>query len=228
MKEMRELLYLQKKYDLSVWVNHERRYHPLYQYVKNKIESKEFGEIKTIRASVLTSSSNPGDAFKSKTGGPLLHDGTHAIDYLHFLLGKPESVYSKIRKKNPADQIEEQALALLYYKNGIVVFLEAGGARNYFQFEIDIQTSSARFILSNDGSKFFISKKSRLYKGFNSLRRTRLPEFHPKEMNPWINLYREIYEISVGQKKEILGSLGANMEILETIEAIYQAENLST
>ena len=223
-KQLKSLVSLQKKNNLRIWVNHERRYHFLYKHVKELIQSKEFGELRTIRASVLTSFRDPGNAFAGG-GGPLLHDGTHAVDYIDYLLeAKPIRVASRLLKANKDAKIEEQAIAVLEYPENVFVFLEAGGKRNYFQFEIDIQTEEARFILSNDGHKFFITKKSKLYKGFRSLESTALPTIPKQLANPWINLYQEVESVLSGRSQEILGSLEANQRIFSTIHSIYRGK----
>ncbi len=221
-KELNSLLVLQKKHNLRIWVNHERRYHFLYKYVKDLIKSKAYGELRTIRASVLTSFRDPGNAFQ-EGGGPLLHDGTHAVDYIDYLLEeRPVHVTSKLLKASKDSKIEEQALAVLQYPENVFVFLEAGGKRNYFQFEIDIQTENARFILSNDGHKFFETKESKLYKGFRSLASVQLPKIPKQLSNPWINIYREIESVLSGRSDLILGSLEVNQRIFSTIQAIYR------
>jgi len=223
-KELKLLLVLEKKHNLRIWVNHERRYHFLYQYVKNIIQKKTFGELRVIRASVLTSFRDPGIAFQDG-GGPLLHDGTHAVDYIDYLLeSKPIGITSKLVKSNPNANIEEQAIAVLEYTNNVFVFLEAGGKRNYFQFEIDIQTENARFILSNDGHKFYETKSSKLYKGFRSLAPLTLPKIPKRHINPWINIYREIESVLNGKSNQILGSLEANVRIFDSIQSVYRGK----
>ncbi len=211
---------LAKENKTKIWVNHERRYHPIYEFAKDVVRQKTYGELKTIRANVLTSSQDPGIGFQKKGGGPLLHDGTHVIDFLDFIFESvPEIVYSKIFyfKKS---KIEKQVLAMLKYNQDKYVFLEVGGERNYFQFEIDIQTTQARIILSNDGHKFFISKESHLYSGFKSLKEISFPK-KLYNQNPWIKLYKEILDNFHSNSNSIKGSLSANFRILKTIQNIY-------
>ncbi len=215
--EFTKIKNLQKKFQLNLWINHERRYHPFYQYVKNRIWNKLDGELRTIKASVLTNFRDPGNAFKT-FGGPLFHDGTHAIDFIDFLVeSKPISIFSKLNRANKNSEVEEQALAVLEYKNGVNAFLEVGGRRNYFQFEIDVQTANARYILSNDGHKIFITKKSKLYKGFQSLQEIKIPSL---KGNPWLNLYKEIESVINGKTQEITGSLSVNERIFYTLDQI--------
>jgi len=221
-QQLKKLVHLKDKFALNIWVNHERRYHAFYRYVKDLIQTNQYGELRTIKASVLTSFRDPGNAF-SGGGGPLLHDGTHAVDYIDYLLEcEPIKVESKLIKANSMSKIEEQAIALLTYPQNVFVFLEAGGKRKYFQFEIDIQTEEARFLLSNDGHHFYISKPSKLYKGFRSLTEIPLPKIKKTESNPWINLYQEIVQVLSGKSSKIIGSLDANIRIYHTLDTIYK------
>lgn len=204
---------------ISVWVNHERRYHPAYNYARDLLLSGNAGEIKTVRAAVLTSYKDPGRAFKTQSGGPLLHDGTHALDFLDFLLGKVKKVHFQRIERQRRNYPEKRALAVIEYANGVFSFLEAGGERNYFQFEIDIETTEKRIILSNDGHKIYNTTESPLYKGFKSLREESFPQF--ENMNPWIFLYQEIIDHFDGKSNQIKGSLSANQRILKLINLLY-------
>lgn len=220
MKQAKKLLGLQKKFPFRLWVNHERRFHPVYAWAKKIIDSGEVGKIKTIHASVLTSAQDPGIAFSGKGGGPLMHDGTHAIDLIHWLLGKPESFQAKFHKSNPKYKIEEQAYVWMQFPNDANVFLEVGGYRKYFQFEMDIQTTEARFILGNDGFQFFKTKKSKLYKGFRSLQAVNIPKNILKDSNPFPKIYKEIANCINKNIAPSRGSLLENYEIMEIITNI--------
>lgn len=225
--ELKHLLQLKKKNRTKIWVNHERRYHPMYAYVKKCLDEKKYGEVVLVKAAVLTSGQAPGNAFveyQNQPSGPLLHDGTHALDYIHWLLGKPERIQGKIIKAYKGARNETQALGFLTYPNDVHVFLEAGGYRKYFQFEIDIQTTEARFVLSNDGHRFYVTDKSKLYKGFKSLREQPLPKIAKSQASPWINLYKEIAAVVQKKQKEQRGTLEDNLEILEMIEGIYRGD----
>ncbi len=204
---------------ISVWVNHERRYHPVYNYARDLLLSGKAGKIKTVRAAVLTSYRDPGRAFKTQSGGPLLHDGTHAIDFLDFLLGNAKRVHFKRIERPKRNCPEKTALAVIEYPGNIFVFLETGGERNYFQFEIDIETTEKRIILSNDGHKIYSTAESRLYKGFKSLTEDKFPEF--EDMNPWRFLYQEIIDHFDHKSVQIKGSLSANQRILKLIKKLY-------
>lgn len=215
-----------RKKGVRIWVNHERRYHPKYAWAKQVLDSGKYGPIRIIRASVLTSALSPGRAYKGRTG-PLFHDGTHAVDLIHWILGKPDRIRSVLHRRKGIP-IEDRALALLEYKDGPVVFLEAGGARSYFQFEVDIMTEKARILLSNDGSVLFESKPSRRYKGFNSLTEVSFPKKFSLGSNPFQNLYASVGQVLQGQSERITGDISENLEIMELLDKIKRKAEVRT
>ncbi|TGL61450.1 Gfo/Idh/MocA family protein [Leptospira sarikeiensis] len=224
--QAKDLEKLSRKKGVRIWVNHERRYHPKYAWAKEVIDSEKFGPVRTIRASVLTSALAPGRAFQGRTG-PLFHDGTHAVDLIYWFLGKPDRIRSSLTRRKGIP-IEDRALAFLEYKSGPVVFLEAGGARKYFQFEIDIMTEEARILLSNDGMRLFHSKPSKKYKGFNSLTEVSFPEKSFLGPNPFMNLYKEIRNVLTGKSERITGDIGENRNIMELLHRIKTGAEIRT
>ncbi len=223
-KDALTLLDLCQKKRARIWVNHERRYHPIYRYFRNELKKGNLGRILRIQASVLTSGFDPGHAFSKDAIGPLLHDGTHAIDFIQWLLGDPIRVHSKLTYSNTYPGIEERVVAWLEYRDEVEVFLEVGGYRKYFQFEIDIQTDSARILLSNDGIRFWKSGKSKLYKGFRSLQESLLP--YPirslKDTNPFLVLYKSIYKSITRNLPPETGDIQDNISILKILERIQK------
>ncbi|TGK07888.1 gfo/Idh/MocA family oxidoreductase [Leptospira semungkisensis] len=215
-----------RKKGVRIWVNHERRYHPKYAWAKSVIESGKYGEVRTIRASVLTSALAPGRAYKGRTG-PLFHDGTHAVDLIYWLLGKPDRVRSSLTRRKGIP-VEDRAVAFLEYKSGPIVFLEAGGARDYFQFEMDIMTEKARILLSNDGMKLFESRPSRIYKGFNSLTEVSFPEKSFLGSNPFENLYSSIRKVLTGKSESMTGDISENLNIMELLHRIKTKAEIQT
>ncbi|MDV6235686.1 Gfo/Idh/MocA family oxidoreductase [Leptospira ellisii] len=214
----RKLAELCRKTGTDLRVNHERRYHPVYAQVREWIQNETYGPVRTIRASVLTSARAPGRAILDKTG-PLFHDGTHAVDLLTWYLGLPDSIRSVTRSYRNSP-VEEQAVALMTYPDGTTVFLEAGGMRNYFQFELDIQTESARILVGNDGVAFWKSKPSRKYKGFNSLTPVPISEKSSAGSNPFLNLYDSLFRHMTGKTSAITGDMEENLQILVLLDKI--------
>ena len=122
--EAEHLYRLKKELGVKIWVNHERRYHPLYKKAREIYQSSVYGKPKTIRASVLT---GPMKETAREYISPLLHDGTHAVDFIQWLAGNPVSVYSRSFKSDAKLEVSDQTIAVLHYPEGVNVFLKRGG-----------------------------------------------------------------------------------------------------
>lgn len=219
----KQLQFLAKRNGVKIWINHERRYHPSFRFVKKELENGNFGKLKSIRASVFTSARNPGIAFSKYGGGPLLHDGTHAMDLIHWLVGKPKLVYSKIERPKKGF-VETRAFACFQTNSEVEIVLDVSGGRDYFQFELDLHTDTHRIICSNDGFQFLQSVPSKLYKGFQSLHSFVPKQFpKPETANAFVGIYHEIKEVISGESNHVEGTLAENINILESIESIYRS-----
>ncbi|PJZ45255.1 Gfo/Idh/MocA family oxidoreductase [Leptospira brenneri] len=213
---------LARKHRTKIWINHERRYHPSYRYVKDELTKGKLGNLRSIRASVFTSAKNPGLAFSKLGGGPLLHDGTHAVDLIHWFVGKPKLRNAKLEIPKKGS-IESRAVAWFETKTGVDIFLDVSGGRDYFQFELDLHTDTHRIICSNDGFRFFESAPSNLYKGFRSFVPYEPKQFpKPETSNAFIGIYEEIFQVVNGKKDKMEGTISDNIEILNLIESIYR------
>jgi len=220
--DAKKLEKMAKQNRTKIWINHERRYHPRYQFVKEIIDSNLYGKVESVRANVFTSARNPGNAFSKYGGGPLLHDGTHAIDLLYWMFGKLKLRYANVIRPT-SKAIESRATAWFTSPKANEIFLDVSGGRDYFQFEIDIFTTKGRFILSNDGFQFFHSQSSPLYKGFRSLKQFEFSKFPTAEKSSaFLGIYKEI-ESNIREKSDYQeGTIKDSIDILQCIESIYQ------
>ncbi|HEQ71703.1 MAG TPA: Gfo/Idh/MocA family oxidoreductase, partial [Spirochaetia bacterium] len=86
--EAREIARTAAHYEVPVQINHERRFAGDYRLVKDLLSRGKIGELAAVRAH-LWSGAPVWDKAAARTGDcSLLHDGTHLIDTLRFLLGK--------------------------------------------------------------------------------------------------------------------------------------------
>ena len=207
-----------EKNNVFLIINHERRYDTKYLAAKRLIENKKIGEIKSIQASILT----PGKIFKSKLeygGGPLLHDGTHMIDIIRYLAGEIHSVTGELEKEKSS--FEHRAVAWMKTVNGIDIFMEAGGMRNYFTFDLQIYGTEGKIIIGNGYNRLLLSKKSRLYTGFRDLVEVKFPMSGIKNINYFKREYLEVKNI-LGSKSKTISSSGYDgYKALEVIHAVY-------
>lgn len=94
---------LAEGYDKIIAINHEVRFHPIVQYLKNLIDEKKLGDILTVRqGAYLNLFSSPdyhGGWYneKDKGGGQIFAIGSHQIDLALYLLNEPEIVSGSIQ-----------------------------------------------------------------------------------------------------------------------------------
>ena len=110
---------------------------------------------------------------------------------------------------------------MLGFRNGAIGFIEGGGARKYFNFDLDIQGSEGRILIGNAGRELYVTKKSSRFTGFQELEKITFPE--PKKVeSPFIGGAREmLMTLRTGKIGVSTGKDG--LRALEIIFAIYQS-----
>ncbi len=179
-------------------INHERRWDPLYRKTREIIKSGDLGKVKCIYGNVLSQSALRGDwqaIIKSVGGGPLLHDGTHLADILRYFTGEIHTINGNVFRESPEFGTETTATAMMTTHDGINIFLEAGGMRDYFNFELDIHLEKGRIKVGNGIREFYTSETSRRYSGFKDLVKTPFPPLLPpleKSCDPFSGALLEV------------------------------------
>jgi predicted dehydrogenase len=218
--EGRKMVKVCEKKGVSLIINHERRWDLHYQKARDIIRSGKIGDVRTIIGNAL--SWKPSKLLrKQHGGGPLFHDGTHLTDLLLFFGGPMDWVSGHEIRPNGKNYIEETASAMIRFKSGALGFIEGGGARNYFNFELDIQGSQGRLLIGNDGRKLYLTRKSKRFTGFQELQPAVFPE--PKrQQSPFTGGAKDMVRcIRTVQPSVSSGRDGLNA--LEVIFAIYQS-----
>jgi predicted dehydrogenase len=201
----------------SIIVCHERRYDSRYRKVKELVSRGKIGRIKTVHASILTSGYN-GASRLAEGGGPLLHDGTHLVDMIRYLFGEVATVEGLFQRIGRTSGFEDRALAWLTTEQNVEVFLEAGGNRNYFIFEIEISGTKGKIIIGNGYEKLFLNRPSKFYKGFRDIVEKPFPQY--KKNNCFHDLYREA-KLALDGNTAVASSGMDGYRALEVIHAIY-------
>ncbi|GJL79353.1 MAG: oxidoreductase [Nitrospinaceae bacterium] len=220
LSEGRKMVRACEKNAVPLIINHERRWDPHYQKAKSIIDSGKIGEVRTIIGNAL-SWKPPKIPVDSHGGGALFHDGTHLTDLFLFFGGPMDWVSGHEVRPHGKKYIEETASAMLRFKSGALGFIEGGGARNYFNFELDIQGSKGRLLIGNDGRKLYLTKTSKRFTGFQELQPANFPE--PKRLqSPFTGGAKDMVRcIRTGRDSVSSGRDG--LKALEVILAIYQS-----
>ena len=162
---------------VPVLVNHERRfaadYHAAYDYMKR------IGDLQSIRASLFSGLGVYSTAAEKTGAYSLLHDGTHLVDTVLYLLeavtpsGTGKILRDPVVTGIYCDDRHTVRNASVHYDTGVcpdITFLFSGRSR-YFGFEIDITGTGGRILIGNGYAEFYRREKSKLYSGFYSLAR---------------------------------------------------------
>jgi predicted dehydrogenase len=219
LKDAKKMVLECKKKNVHLMINHERRFDSKYENLKNFINNNEIGEIKTVTGNVLTGIYKNIDK-KKYGGGPLLHDGTHLIDILLYLFGDIKAVKGEIKKGKTVENI---ATAFIKFKNKINCFIEAGGERNYFNFELDIFGTKGRIKVGNGLLEVYKVIKSTRYEGFFDLKKVDNFLYDPTRKGI-IVLYEEMKNLILNKSSFNRSSGEDSLKSIDIIFKIYKNE----
>ncbi len=205
-----------RKHNTRLIINHERRWEPLYKKVKEMINKKSIGKVKTVIANVLTNVSPDKKSFKINKSS-LLHDGTHLIDIALYLFGNPLSITGFV----PAYR-KDTVYGVIEFKKKIFLFIEAGGDREYFNFELDIQGTEGRIKVGNAYKEFWRKKSSSRYVGFYELEKQTFPSISDK--NPFTAMYNEVVKLLDGKINKHTSTGNDGMKTIEIIEKLIKCD----
>ncbi|MBR0030871.1 MAG: Gfo/Idh/MocA family oxidoreductase [Treponema sp.] len=174
--EAGKIMYASKENNVPVMVNHERRFSADYIAAKNFIP--KIGDIQSVRGELFSGLRVYGKEFEADGSYSLLHDGTHLVDLIQFLLG--------IKLKSPRvsgvykDEkgVVRNFTARYKTENIPEIQIQMSGRSKFFSFGIDILGTLGRICVGNGYAKFYLREESKLYTGFYSLTRqkVRLPK----------------------------------------------------
>ncbi|MCS7204699.1 MAG: Gfo/Idh/MocA family oxidoreductase [Leptospiraceae bacterium] len=177
-REIEEIKKLYQTQEIQIYINFERRYHNYYRKVKEIIDRKTFGEFLSLEGKVFA---------KSIFHDPLLEDGIHLIDLILWYVGFPEILYSYWETKNSLEILSFHVLK----KNDIIVTIESGSKKKYFEFSLRLEFEKGRIQIGNDGLRVFRLAPSKRYRKFFELQELKI---NLKKNNPWIDFYLSIYK----------------------------------
>lgn len=216
-----------RQHKVKLVINHERRWDPLFRKTKAIMDGGELGALRTVTGNVLCGPVAPG-SWKSVLddvgGGPLLHDGTHLLDMIRWLAGDIRQVMGQVRRDDKRVGVETTALAWLQTETGVPVFIEAGGTRGYFNFEIDLQFENGRLRVGNGIRDYFVAVESKRYSGFRDLEQRPFPALD-SACKPFSGAFLEMTR-AVDENREPFSSGLDGRKALEIIFAVYYSASL--
>lgn len=208
-----------KKNGVPILVNHERRFSLDYKAAKDYLSS--IGEITQVNARLDSSLLVYSKAADASGEYSLLHDGTHLIDAVQFLLGE-ELVEGTIKCAKFDDKKVVRYISVNYSTNSCPdINLVISGKSRYFGFEVDIIGTMGRLRVGNGIFDFQRREQSTLYKGFFSLATDTAIE-RPKKTRYFSNMVQNAIDFLDG-----LAPLGSTIETgLEALGVICKIKAL--
>ncbi len=164
------------RFRVPVQVNHERRFAADYALARSILARGDLGRPDGVRARLWSGAPvwKPG----AETTGEcsLLHDGTHLVDTVRFLLGPargdralPAPVLDFVHQGR-AGTIVRLCFHYTLAKN-VFVQVELAGNKRVFDFEIELAGDRGRLTIGNGFLTLWKRAPSPYYSGFHSLKR---------------------------------------------------------
>lgn len=212
------------KRNIPVMVNHERRFSK--DYIEAKKNLSRLGEIISVNAR-LDSGLKVYSLESEKNGGySLLHDGTHLVDSVKFLLEgnlSSDSEFSKIALTGLLKDSKEAMTARYVSFKAVLpnvseVNFQISGKSRYFGFEIDIMGTEGRLRIGNALCDFFVRKESKLYSGFYSLEKDKKIRLN-KKTGYFSNMIQNAVDFLDGTA-ELKSPLSEGIKTLKVLEEV--------
>ena len=156
---------------VPVMVNHERRFAADYNAAKNYMS--KIGTLQSVRGELYSGLRIYAKEFEADGSYSLLHDGTHLVDIIRFLLDEDlcEPMVTGIYKDEK--NVVRNFSAHYSTKKCPDISIYMSGRSRFFSFGLDILGTEGRICIGNGYAKFYRRKESKLYTGFYSLSRDR-------------------------------------------------------
>lgn len=213
--------------NVKLVINHERRWDPKFKAVRKVVTEQTLGPLKAIYGNVLCRSAPRGSwkaVLEEVGGGPLLHDGTHLVDMALYLAGDIATINGFVKREDPEIGVETTATAMLTTNEGIPVFIEAGGMRDYFNFELDLHFVKGRLKAGNGIKEYYVSEESSRYSGFRDLVEAPFPSFI-RDSDPFTGAILEVIN-AIEENREPYSSGQDGLKTMEIIFGIYYSAYL--
>ena len=217
---------------VPVLVNHERRFAEDYHFAKEYIQT--IGNIMTINARLDSGMRVYAPEVEDTGEYSLLHDGTHIVDIVQYLLEDTKS--GELNSTTPilhdmrvtslvydmADQNVVRNLTVNYESKLCPdVNISFSGRSKFFGFEMDIIGTEGRIKIGNGIFEFYKTAESKLYSGFYSLTKDRKAH-QPLKTHYFSNMIQNAVDFLDG-KSPLLSTVETGLTTLRLIEEIKEA-----
>ena len=214
---------------VPVMVNHERRFAEDYRRAKEFLP--KIGEIQSVRAELCSGLRVYAEQFEKDGSYSLIHDGTHLVDIVRFLLECPleRPKLTSVHRDGegmvrnfcatytdvPVKIGENQSVAT-------EVEIRMSGRSKFFAFGVEILGTTGKICIGNGYAKFYEAKESTLYTGFSSLARSNVKV--PRKTGYFSNMVQNAVDFLDGTAPlaSPLEEAAADLRALEEMKALLR------
>lgn len=150
--EADDMIKLCKKYNVSLMINHQRRFDPFHKKIKNFIDEGNIGEVQQA-------------TFYYSSG--IANFGSHMFDILRFCFGEAEFVQAYYKNNSEDPNID----GLVRFKNNLTTMIQSFDNKHYSIFDLNIIGTDGALKINKLGldAEFYDIKESDLIKGYKEL-----------------------------------------------------------
>jgi len=150
--DARKIIELCTKNNISLQIDHQRRFHPIYTKIKKILDEKKIGKIQTINAYY---------------GAGVANTGSHLFDLLRMLFGEIKYVKSESSQNKSLNQKDPNLDIKMKFLNSTVCRINSLDYTNYAKFDIEVYGMKGVIkmdLIKNQATLAKISNKSNVYK----------------------------------------------------------------
>ncbi len=232
LKEAAKIKAAAKKFGVPILVNHERRF--AFDYNAAADYLSKIGAVQCVRANLFSGMKLYDPDAEESGAYSLLHDGTHLVDIVLFLLERLEKDGEKKGRallKNPVvtgifrdpknKRIVRELCANYSSKFCPHVALFMSGRSRFFGFEVEVLGTEGRICVGNGYAKFYRRAESNLYTNFFSLSKDESVQL-PKKTGYFSNMVQNAVDFLDG-RAPLKSSLQTGINALAVLEEIKAA-----
>jgi len=157
LKEGEKIVEACKKSRSLLFINHVRRFDPLFRKIRKEVKNGKIGKI--VQATYYYDNG-------------IFNNGTHLVDFLRFFIGEVDwvMVVENRKTKNPYLKKDLNVDGILHFKNGAVAAIQSLPP-NYGFFEMDLYGEKGVLFFKNLGYEIEYRKfiKNKYYEGYLQL-----------------------------------------------------------
>lgn len=205
--------------NVPIMVNHERRFSCDYREAKSYIS--KIGKLQSVRGELYSGLRIYAPEFENDGSYSLLHDGTHLVDIIQFLLD--ENLENPIVTGIFKDEKNVVRNFSAHYKTQKCpdVSIYMSGRSKFFSFGVDILGTEGRICIGNGYAKFYKRKESKLYTGFYSLAKDKSVKI-PQKTGYFSNMIQNAVDF-LDKKAALESSLSAAIQDLKVLEELKKS-----